>query len=993
MRRAYVTIIAMSVLALLAVEAGAELRLGAVFTDHMVQQRGMRVAIYGSDTPGQVVEVDFAGRSAAGVTDVAGKWRVLLEPMSASAVGRTLSARGSTSISLSDVLVGEVWLAAGQSNMNWPVASCDSAPDPGNFDLIRMCNWDGSIATGSSQVYGADDLAKLVPEQFYVGSWQQIDAGSVAPQSGVAYFFANALAESLKGRAADGGDVPIGIIDISYGGTTTEAFIAPEYLRGEYLEQAYADPRRVRTLGGWAAGRIAQNLQGYLHTGDDPLPHPYAPGFLYWTGVDKLKDFALRGVIWYQGESNADFAEAPRRWSGERVQEYQTLVMRTLVDSWRAVFDRKDLPFLMVQLPRIDDPSRVKWPWYRAAQAAVARSRAGVELAVAPEYGLDDSNVHPPDKQPVGERLALLARQQLYGEIALAAQSPAFRRHRVEQGSIIVEFDYAGQALRTSDGGMPRHFEIASADRVFHPASAFISGATVALQSAQVPVPVAARYAWSMNIDPNIFSAAGLPVAPFRTDDWIVAPQEQRRIRIACIGDSITYGYGLADRSSESYPARLQAMLGSELFDVRNFGHSGAGFVYKQYIGQPEHAAALAFEPDIVICNLGINDISNWGTYLHSDFLRAARELFDTYSSLPTDPLIIQWHHLGPLFPGQKYYGDPNVETLNDWVADAAGVVGAVTIDMYRDFKSHPEWYPDKLHPNAAGAERIAELTYDYLKSRDAHRRSALASSRRHWRVFVLTGQSNSLGATADPTESDVSPGIEPADSNIAFFWSNRDTSGDASAAGLIGDSGGYIRELQAQQGSGSNPLFWGPEIQFARTLYATGLRDFLVVKASRGGGGNSWWYKDAADPQMYEHVVDTVNEALGQLPEDDTFEIAGLLYLQGESDSAEEASVAGERLEYLIDNLRADLPNAERMHAVIGGIAAATANDDTVRAQQQALAASDPTIDYFSNLDLQPNLYDGLHFDKKAKLIVGQRYAQAFLDSGIRWRAEKHQD
>ena len=191
---------------------------------------------------------------------------------------------------------------------------------------------------------------------------------------------------------------------------------------------------------------------------------------------------------------------------------------------------------------------------------------------------------------------------------------------------------------------------------------------------------------------------------------------------------------------------------------------------------------------------------------------------------------------------------------------------------------------------------------------------------------------------------------------------------------------GGGITYLQAQQGQGANPLFWGPEIQFARSLYAAGVRDVMIIKGSRGGGGNTWWFKNAGNPQMYQHLVTIVGQAVAALPPGDTFEIVGFLYLQGESDDSTEANISGSRLATLIGNLRQDLPQAARMHAVIGGIATAGATRDIVRAQQAALAAGDPTIDYFSTLDLQGNLYDNLHFDKPAKRILGDRYAQAFL-------------
>jgi sialidase-1 len=245
-----------------------------------------------------------------------------------------------------------------------------------------------------------------------------------------------------------------------------------------------------------------------------------------------------------------------------------------------------------------------------------------------------------------------------------------------------------------------------------------------------------------------------------------------------------------------------------------------------------------------------------------------------------------------------------------------------------------------------------------------------------HYKVFILTGQSNSLGTT-NGTETDVSPGADAADPRMKFLWHNV-----ADATTSIGDSGGAFTTLQAQQGGyyAGSAAHWGPEIDFARSLVRGGVSNIAVVKASRGGGGNTNWSK-AAGGHMYGHVVTTVTAATNALTAaGDTFEIAGLLYVQGESDTTDEADIAGTRFKDLVDNLRADLPNAASMHAVIGGIAAAGTTRDTVRARHAAIADATPYIDFFPNLDLQASVVaDGLHFNKAAKLRIGRRFAQAF--------------
>jgi hypothetical protein len=244
--------------------------------------------------------------------------------------------------------------------------------------------------------------------------------------------------------------------------------------------------------------------------------------------------------------------------------------------------------------------------------------------------------------------------------------------------------------------------------------------------------------------------------------------------------------------------------------------------------------------------------------------------------------------------------------------------------------------------------------------------------------VFVLTGQSNSLGTTADPAEEDISPGADPRDAGTAFFWRNRSTRAGDGPAVLYGDSEGRICRLQAQQGEGANRLFWGPEIGFGRRLAEAGVTNILIIKASRGGGGNSHWIKNA---EMYGHIVETARQALSALPQGVEFDIAALLYVQGESDSEAEARSSGERLRMLAQNLREDLPQAENMKVLLGGIAAAGPIRDIVRQQQSDLAASDPSFRYIDTLDLRPKLYDQLHFNKSAKLELGRRLADAWLE------------
>lgn len=507
-------------------------RFARVFGSHMVLQRGEPVAIFGTDGAGagQAVSVRFAGQTKTTTTDAAGRWRVTLDPLAANATGQSLTATGSATATLTDVLVGEVWLAAGQSNMNHTVGASSTAPKAANFPLIRMCNWEGAVGTGASQVYGAADYANLTPPNFFIGDWQAMDAATVKPQSGVAWFFASELADALKGTGPRGTDVPVGVLDLSVGGTSTEAYIPPAALLADpVLKIPFQMPKSCPALGQWTASRISRNLGAYHHADPArPHPHPYAPGFLYEVGITQVLPFAFKGVIWYQGESNAEFADTPSGApvsygrSGKWVSDYQTHVMLTLVDSWRTAFGKPDLPFHQVMLPRISAPNRVKWPWYREAQQRLDAARDNVETAVITEFG-EDGDVHPKDKEAVGVRLARIARAKLYGETSLEYSGPRYKRHTVSGHKIIIAFDHIGGGLVSSDGAPLRHFEIAGKDRVFVPATAVIVGESVEVSAVNVPSPVAVRFAWTMGPDVNFRNRNGkldLSAMPFRTDGW-----------------------------------------------------------------------------------------------------------------------------------------------------------------------------------------------------------------------------------------------------------------------------------------------------------------------------------------------------------------------------------------------------------------------------------------------------------------------------------------
>ncbi len=715
---------------------GAATRFARIFGSHMVLQRNQPVAVFGTDSAasGQAISVTIAGQTKTTTTDATGYWRVTLDPLTTNTVGQSLTATGSATTTLTDILVGEVWLAAGQSNMNFTMGASSTTPKAANYPLVRMCNWDGSVATGASQVYAAADYANLTPDSFFIGTWQVMDATTVSPQSGVAWFYASELADALKGKGPGGSDVPVGVLDISIGGTSTEAYIPPSVLLADpVLKIPFQMPKSCPALGQWTASRISQNLGTYTQSDlTQPHPHPYAPGFLYDVGIEPILPFTFKGAIWYQGESNAEFTDTPTGTavsygrSGKWISDYQSHVMEVLVDSWRTAFGKPGFPFYQVMLPRISAANRTKWPWYREAQQRLDAARDSVETAVVTEFGTD-GNVHPTNKEAVGLRLARIARAKLYGESSLEYSGPRYKRHTISGNKMILEFDHIGGGLVSSDGAALRHFEIAGMDRTFVAATATLVGNTVEVTAASVPSPVAVRFAWTMGPDVNFMNRNGtvdLSAMPFRTDDWMIAGLG-RKIRVACIGDSITYGYGITDPATNSYPAQLAKLLGTTNFEVQNFGHSGARVnpvAANRYVNTTEFTAAKTYDPDLVISNLGINDITEWGSFTAAQFRAEYKAIIQGFAaSTINDAHYICWHELAPLFPGQTFYGSSNLPLLNSLVGDTLSYLGVDRLDMYQPLKNHPEWFlSDKIHPNAAGARKIAEETFQNLETYDA---------------------------------------------------------------------------------------------------------------------------------------------------------------------------------------------------------------------------------------------------------------------------------
>ena len=495
-------------LAILALPRLAALEVAPPFTDHAVLQRDVAVPVWGwDDQPGATVTIAYGGQSRRTRVNLSGLWRADLEPMPARTEGADLIVtRGNVSVTLRDVVVGEVWLASGQSNMEWAMHNTrgyeEEKAKPAN-PLIRHLRVDH---------VGADLPAGRVKHS----SWQVAEPDALGGFSGVGYFFAQFISENLQ--------VPVGIINASWGGTAIESWIPEPVLRTSRGWPAL-DRRWQEAMKSWPERYAAQpgleaawqKAQEDLRTKGTPITMPwprppmgpgsgFAPARLFNGMIAPFVPYALRGALWYQGESNVG-----------RHGEYAEL-LPAMIQSWRAAWPLGDFPFLVVQLPNFTDnnPTGRGWAQLREAQAA-ALHVPGTGLAVIID-GDEPDNLHPVNKRPVGDRLARIALHRIHDQRALIWSGPAFQSLSREGAALRVRFSSA-DGLKSTTPEITA-FEIAGADQVFQPATAKIAGPTVLVSSPAVPEPVAVRHAYTNAPAVSLVNAAGLPAAPFRTDTW-----------------------------------------------------------------------------------------------------------------------------------------------------------------------------------------------------------------------------------------------------------------------------------------------------------------------------------------------------------------------------------------------------------------------------------------------------------------------------------------
>ncbi len=518
MRGKYSFLILGIVLATSALSVRGEVLLPDVISDSMVLQRNAIVPIWGKAEPGEVITVRFAGQTKQATAKSDGTWSVNLSPLRASATPAPMTIEGRNKIALENILVGEVWLVSGQSNMQWRLfesSEGEKAVADANHPEIRLFNVSRQVAF------------KHAPPP--LATWQPCTPETVREFSAAGYYFARELLKTLQ--------VPIGVINSSYGGSQAEAWTPEAYLLASddlrptvERSKVWDDERpQVKAKYDEQIRKWREDADKAKAAGARPQPSPSVPDALreyrkassiYSGMIEPLIPFRIRGAIWYQGESNV-----------ERAEQY-LILLPTMIKAWRERWGFGDFPFGIIQLPNYrrieDEPTDDAWSHLREAQRLAALNTPKTGLIVTIDIG-EANDIHPRNKLDVGRRMARWALSDVYGQ-KLTRSGPTFSKATISGSKVILTFKDVGTGLRVRGGETLQEFAIAGQDRKWVWAEAKIIGKDrVEVWSPSVPKPVAVRYGFNNNPkNANLTNDTGLPAAPFRTDDW-PGPTDGRR--------------------------------------------------------------------------------------------------------------------------------------------------------------------------------------------------------------------------------------------------------------------------------------------------------------------------------------------------------------------------------------------------------------------------------------------------------------------------------
>jgi sialate O-acetylesterase len=493
--------------------AGAEVKPSALFSDHMVLQSGMSVPVWGTADPGEKVSVSFLKQTKTATAGVDGKWMVRLTNLKVGGpFEMTITGKGAgeTPIVVKDVLVGEVWLGSGQSNMQFYVSK--NGPGHAPYGLLDEEKEIAAANYPQVRMFTVKNAKSIDPLSDVVGEWQVCTPQTVPNFSAVGYLFGRDLNQALK--------LPVGIVLSAYGASTAEAWVPRDALASDPLLKPMLDKLDAREAYFKAhpgandadappAPQTINSRPGRAGALRDPAQDQHQPTVLYNAMINPIIPYAIRGAIWYQGESVVGGPDGVMLYGH---------VMNTMVTDWRKLWGEGNFPFYVVQLPGQQNVSNN--PLIREQQAKILTlPKTGMAVV------LDTSeahNVHPHNKEPLGERLTDIALANVYGK-KIEYSGPVFVSSKVDGSAIRITFTHAAGLM--SKGDKLNWFQIAGADQKFVDADAKIEGSSVIVSSPQVSAPVAVRYAWDNYPDTaNLYNSAGLQAAPFRTDSWDAMP-------------------------------------------------------------------------------------------------------------------------------------------------------------------------------------------------------------------------------------------------------------------------------------------------------------------------------------------------------------------------------------------------------------------------------------------------------------------------------------
>ncbi|MBS7229683.1 9-O-acetylesterase [Flavobacterium psychroterrae] len=489
----------------------AQVKLPALVADNMVLQQNAKVNLWGWASPNEKISITLGWENlpVEVMADANGNWKTAVNTPNGSDKAYEISINASNNITLRNILIGEVWICSGQSNMFFPVGredktwktgvkNCEEEVKNASFPNIRLF----TVALNASPTLLED----------VTGNWKVCTPESIQTFSAVAYFFGRDLYQKLN--------VPIGLISTSWGGTKAEAWTAQTVLEEDIAflpilqEDAKNEKLHQEKLEAYyldlANERIASTENAPKAPLKKPKKEPNKTSYvLYNAMLHPIVNYTIKGAIWYQGESNSGKAFL-----------YRTL-FPAMVKSWRKEWKQGDFPFYYVQIT----PHKGQNPDIREAQLMSLKTIPNTGMVVTTDVG-DTQNIHPIDKQTVGYRLALIALAKTYGENKLVYSGPIFNHMKVKKQKAQLFFDYADSGLQKK-GETLKEFEIAGNDQIFYPAEAKIDRKTIVVSSSKVKEPVAVRFAWKAVPEPNLFNNDNLPASPFRTDDWVANPEKK----------------------------------------------------------------------------------------------------------------------------------------------------------------------------------------------------------------------------------------------------------------------------------------------------------------------------------------------------------------------------------------------------------------------------------------------------------------------------------